>query len=258
MFLEEITARRKLQLAREKAEIPLREVRRAVETAPPAGGFAAALKRGCPAVIAEVKKASPSKGLICPDFHPAETARVYQDAGADAVSVLTEETYFHGSREVLRQVRAAVGLPVLRKDFIFDPYQIYDARALGADAVLLIAALLPAKELRSLRELAESLGLDCLMEAHNREELEAVLSAGGTLVGINNRDLTTFQVDLGTTQRLAKLVPPGCVLVSESGFARSEDVAQAKRAGARAVLVGETLMRSTDPAAALRKLRGEE
>lgn len=258
MFLEEITAERKLQLAREKAEIPLEKVKQAAKEAAPPHGFAAALRRNNPAVIAEVKKASPSKGLICPDFHPAKIARVYQDAGADAVSALTEEAYFHGSREVLRQVRAAVGLPVLRKDFIFDPYQVYDARALGADAVLLIAALLPAKELRSLRELAESLGLDCLMEAHNREELEAVLSAGGTLVGINNRDLTTFKVDLGTTQRLAKLVPPGCVLVSESGFARPEDVAQAKRAGARAVLVGETLMRSADPAAALRKLRGEE
>ena len=258
MFLDEITAKRRTQLAREKAEMPLEEVRRAAEAAPPARGFAAALKRGHPAVIAEVKKASPSKGLICPDFHPAEIARTYQRAGADAVSVLTEEAYFRGSRIVLRQVRAVVHLPLLRKDFLFDPYQIYEARAFGADALLLIAALLPQGELRSLRELAESLGMDCLMEAHNEAELEAVVAAGATLIGVNNRGLTTFRVDPGTTGKLAKLAPQGSVLVSESGYSRPEDVAGAKRAGAQAVLIGEALMRSSDPAAALRKLRGEK
>lgn len=256
MFLETITAKRRIQLAREKQQIPPEDARRAAEKAPPARGFAFALKRGRPAVIAEVKKASPSKGLICPDFHPAEIARSYQRAGADAVSVLTEEAYFGGSREVLRQVRAAADLPLLRKDFIFDPYQIYEARAFGADAVLLIAAMLPEKELRALRELAESLGMDCLMEAHNRDELESVLAAGATLIGINNRDLATFRVDLGVTRRLAKLVPPECVLVSESGVSRPEDVAEAVNSGAQAVLIGEALMRSADPAAALRELRG--
>ena len=256
MFLDEITAKRRLQLEREKSGLPPEAAKRAAEAAPPARGFAAALKRGHPAVIAEIKKASPSKGLIHPDFHPAEIARAYRRAGADAVSVLTEEAYFQGSRETLRQVRAAVDLPVLRKDFLFDPYQIYEARALGADAVLLVAALLPAEKLRGLRELAESLGMDCLMEAHNRKELEAVLTAGATLVGVNNRDLSTFEVDRNTTRELAKFVPRGCVLVSESGVSRPADIAGAKRAGARAVLVGEALMRSADPAAALRELRG--
>lgn len=256
MFLDDIVGKRRVQLAREKEEIPFEEVESAARKARPVNGFAAALKRGAPAVIAEVKKASPSKGLICPDFRPAEIARAYQRAGADAVSVLTEEAYFQGSRESFRQVRSAVGLPLLRKDFIFDPYQICEARALGADAVLLIAALLSVGELRALRKLAESFGMDCLMEAHNRKELDAVLEAGATLVGINNRDLTTFAVDLDTTRRLAEFVPEGCVLVSESGVSRPEDVAEAKRAGAQAVLVGETLMRSADPAAALRELRG--
>lgn len=256
MILEKIAAKRAEQLRREMDAAPLEQVKRAAEHAAPPRDFAGALRKRGLSVLAEVKKASPSKGLICPDFHPERIARGYETAGADAVSVLTEEAYFQGSSEVLRVVRAAVELPLLRKDFILGPYQIYEARALGADAVLLIAALLREEQLREYKKIADSLGLACLMEAHDERELEAVLSAGAEFVGVNNRDLRTFRVDLGTTERLAKLVPPGRVLVSESGFRTRADAARAERAGAGAVLVGETLMRSGDPAAVLRELRG--
>ncbi len=256
MILDDIAAKRKIQLEREKAAAPFAAVKKAAEQAAPPKDFYHAIKKDRLSVIAEVKKASPSKGLICPDFHPAEIAGRYQAAGADAVSVLTEEAYFQGSAEVLRQVRAAVELPVLRKDFIISEYQIYEARAIGADAVLLIAALLDGTTLKNFKKIADSLGLACLMEAHDGEELEKVLDAGAKIVGVNNRNLKTFRVDLRTTARLAKLVPPGCALVSESGMKSRADLAQAASAGASAVLIGETLMRSGNPAATLRELRG--
>ncbi len=257
MILDDIAAKRKEQLRRETDAVPLEKVKEAAKRAAPPLDLKKALRKGRLSVIAEVKKASPSKGLIRPDFHPAQIAGSYEAAGADAVSVLTEEAYFQGSSAVLREVRAAVGLPVLRKDFVLSPYQIYEARALGADAVLLIAALLGAETLREYKKTADSLGLACLMEAHNEEELEQVLHAGAKFVGINNRDLKTFRVDLGTTERLARLVPQECILVSESGFHNRSGVVRAEKAGADAVLVGEALMRSGDPGAVLRELRGE-
>ena len=255
MILEEIAAKRRLQLEREKSAVPLEAVRAAAEHSAEPGRFPAALKKPGLSVIAEVKKASPSKGLICPDFHPAQIAKAYEAAGADAISVLTEETYFQGSSEYLKEVRKAVALPVLRKDFVIDPYQIYEAKTLGADAILLIAALLPEDTLKEYHKIASSLGLDCLMEAHNEPELEAVLNANGKIIGVNNRDLKTFHVDLHTTAELATLVPKECVLVSESGISTNADMRAAKAAGADAVLIGETLMRSGNVSEALRELR---
>lgn len=257
MILDEIAAKRKEQLRREENAIPLEIVMRQAQKAAPPLGFKKALQNNGLSVIAEVKKASPSKGLICADFDPERIARSYEAAGADAVSVLTEEAYFQGSSAVLRKVRVAVRLPILRKDFIISPYQIYEARAIGADTVLLIAALHNTETLREYKRIADSLGLACLMEAHNEEELEKVLSAGAEIVGINNRDLTTFRVNLGTTARLARLIPSECVLVSESGFQSRPDIEAAEKAGADAVLIGETLMRSGDPTATLRELRGK-
>jgi indole-3-glycerol phosphate synthase len=258
VILDEIARRRRQQLQREIAAVPMAAVKQAAREAAPPKDFTAALKKedGL-SVIAEVKKASPSKGLICPDFHPAEIAKSYQAARADAVSVLTEEAYFQGSSEVLKQVRAAVSLPILRKDFVLHPYQIYEARALGADAVLLIAALLDDSTLAEFKNLADSLDLASLMEAHNEEELGRILRAGASLIGVNNRDLKTFRIDPGTTARLAKRVPAGCTLVSESGITSRADMETAERSGADAVLIGETLMRSDDPAATLRELRGK-
>lgn len=257
MILDEIAAKRKAQLQREMDAVPLETVRRQAEKSTPPLDFKKALQKSSLSVIAEVKRSSPSKGLICPNFDPERIAGNYEAAGADAVSVLTEEAYFQGSSTVLRKVRAAVRLPILRKDFIISPYQIYETRAIGADAVLLIAALHNTETLQEYRKVADSLGLACLMEAHNEEELEKVLSAGAEIVGINNRDLTTFRVNLGTTARLAQLIPPECVLVSESGFQSRSDIEAAEKAGADAVLIGETLMRSGNPAATLEKLRGK-
>lgn len=257
MILDEIAAKRKEQLQREMDALPLNEIiRKSRQVAPPLD-FKKALLKPIISIIAEVKRASPSKGLICPDFHPAQIALQYEAAGADAISVLTEKAFFRGSPAVLREVRASVKLPVLRKDFIVDPYQIYESRAMGADAILLIASLLESGKLAEYKKIADSLGLACLMEAHNEAELERVLESGAEIVGINNRDLSTFRVDLGTTSRLAQLVPPQCVLVSESGFQCREDVVLAEQAGANAVLIGEALMRSEDPSSKLRKLRGE-
>lgn len=255
MILDEIAEQRALQLKREKSAAPLEYVKKAAEKAAPPMNFKGALSNNNLSVIAEVKKASPSKGIICKDFHPAEIAKNYEKAGADALSVLTEEFYFKGSSKYLKEIRRAVSIPILRKDFIIDPYQIYEARAIGADAVLLIAALLLPETLKEYAGIARSLGLACLMEAHNEEELEKVLKAGGNIIGINNRDLKTFNVDLDTTARLAKMVPKDCVIVSESGIKSHEDMQTVKSAGAKAVLIGETLMRSGGVAVTMRELR---
>lgn len=258
MILDEIVRGRKRQLALLKRETPFGEIARRAEdyaAARPTLDFAAALRRPGLSVIAEVKRASPSKGLIRADFDPVAIARAYESAGADAVSVLTEETYFQGAARYLTAIRAAVALPLLRKDFIFDPWQVYEARLLGADALLLIAALLPVPALRELRSLAEGLGMQCLVEAHNEAELQAALAAGAKIVGVNNRDLTTFAVDPGTAERLRPLVPEDIVFVAESGVTGPADAKRMAAAGADAVLVGETLMRAPDTGAALRALR---
>ncbi len=255
MILDDIVARRKVQLEREMSGTPLEKVMACAADAPKTGSFKSAILCGGLSVIAEVKKASPSKGLICPDFKPVETAEAYERAGADAVSVLTEEFYFKGSPEYLKRIGRAVSVPVLCKDFVVSPYQIYAAKALGAAAVLLIAAVLGREKLREYAGTARSIGLECLMEAHNEKELEEVLEAGGEIIGINNRDLKTFNVDLSVTKRLAVHIPPGKAIISESGIKTPADAAAARSYGADAVLVGETLMRSRNVTETMKHLR---
>lgn len=259
MILDDIAEKRKEQLLRDMAAVPLAEVKAAAEKAAEndtGRSFRKALTSlPRPAVIAEVKKASPSKGIISEDFRPAEQAVAYQKAGAAAVSCLTEEYYFKGSAEYFKAVRKAVDLPMIRKDFIIDPYQLYEAKAMGADAVLLIAAILSEEQMREYRIIAESLGMDVLAESHDEKELEAVIAAGCTIFGINNRNLKTFDVSLENTKRLAKLVPDGGILVSESGIKTAEDMKFLADLGADAVLIGETLMRSGSVESSMKELR---
>lgn len=251
--LDAIVAHKREELARSRA--PLDAVRGQALGAPPPRDFAAALRRGRCALIAEVKAASPSAGVIRRPFDPVELARAYEAGGADALSVLTDRRFFAGDPEHLRGVRAAVRLPVLRKDFILDPYQVYEARALGADAVLLIAAILNDAQLRELSALAEELGMAALVEVHTEEELERALACGARIVGINNRDLRTFQVDLEVTLRLRPRIPDGVLVVSESGIEHGEQVRRLAEAGVHAVLVGTALASAQDPARTLRALR---
>lgn len=259
MILDDIAARRREQLERDMAKVPLTEVRAAAEEAAKTDtgrSFKKSLTAfPSPAIIAEVKKASPSKGIISEDFRPAEQAAAYEKAGAAAVSCLTEEYYFKGSAEYFEIVRKTIGIPMIRKDFIIDPYQIYEAKAMGADAVLLIAAILSTEQMREYREIAESLKMDVLAESHNEEELYSVIDAGCTVFGINNRNLKDFSVTLETTKRLAGLVPEGGVLVSESGIATAEDMKFLADCGANAVLIGETLMRSGSVEESMKELR---
>lgn len=257
-ILARILARKRQEVAERSDRRPLAELAAAAERADPPRGFVAAIDRklvaGLPAVIAEAKKASPSKGLLRADFDPAAIAMSYEGAGAACLSVLTDRDFFQGSDADLQQARAACALPVLRKDFIVDPYQVYEARALGADAVLLIAACLSDAQLRGLGILATDLGMDALVEVHDAEELGRALYAGGRLIGINNRNLRTFEVSLDTTLGLLERIPAGCRPVTESGILQREDVALMRRHGVNAFLVGEALMRAQDPGAALRAL----
>jgi indole-3-glycerol phosphate synthase len=219
-------------------------------------------RRGGPNLIAEVKRSSPSAGLIQADFDPLRLARQYAEGGAQALSVLTDEKYFGGRLEHIERIKLEVGLPVLRKDFLIDPYQVHESRACGADAVLLIADALEASEVTELVKLSRGLGLWVLVEVHTRESLFSVLqildvtSREGVLLGINNRDLQAQRVDLGTTEQLARFVPPGLPIVAESGVRTRQDVERMHAAGARALLVGETLMRSGDPRRRIRELFG--
>ena len=216
--------------------------------------FRAALCARAPAVIAEVKKASPSKGVLCADFDPARIAAEYQRGGASAISVLTDESFFQGSLSHLESVRATVNLPVLRKDFTIANAHIVEAAAHGADAILLIAAILNERELRDFREAAAGYGMAALVEVHNRRELDAAIASGAEIIGVNNRNLSTFEVTLDTSLGLAEHMPPGVVRVSESGIHDAADVARLRAVGYTAFLVGEHLMKSGDPAAALRRL----
>jgi indole-3-glycerol phosphate synthase len=209
-----------------------------------------------PAIVAEIKKASPSRGVLAPEFHPEWLAAAYERGGAAALSVLTDADYFQGSLADLSAARQAAQLPVLRKDFVLDETQVAEAFAAGADAILLIAAILEVPALRRLREFAESLGLDVLVESHDEEELDRAIESGATLLGVNNRDLHTFEVSLETSVRLAKRMPAGAVTVSESGIRTRDDVQRLLDAGYSAFLVGEHLMKSPDPAAAIRELLG--
>src|SRR5271154_4586365 len=216
--------------------------------------FLAALTTRQPAVIAEIKKASPSKGVLAEDFNPAAIARLYEQGGAAALSVLTDEKHFQGSLSHLESARAAVRLPVLRKDFTIDAYHVHQAAAHGADAILLIAAILSERQMRDFRELAERYSIAALVEVHDEEELGPAVASGARLIGVNNRNLHTFEVKLETALRLAEKIPSGMVRVAESGIHSSADVERLRAAGYQAFLVGEHLMKSGDPAGALRAL----
>lgn len=256
MILDRILEQKKLEVARLRASCPMVELKAMTVCAPPPLGFARALNGGAsgmPAVIAEVKKASPSKGVIRADFNPVAIATAYQQAGASAISVLTDEQFFQGSLDYLKAVKKAVSLPVIRKDFIIDESQIFEARAAGADAILLIVAALERDDLVRLMECAQGLGMDCLIEVHDEAEMETALGIGAGLIGINNRNLNTFEVSLDTTARLMPMAD-GRKLVSESGIFTREDIAMLGGMGVDAVLIGEALMRQTDVGAKLREL----
>jgi indole-3-glycerol phosphate synthase len=256
--LARICADKRRAIAAAKASRPLAVVEREAAAAPPPRGFVAALERALAAgrygLIAEIKRASPSRGLIRADFDPPALARAYAAGGATCLSVLTDEPYFQGRPEHLVAARAAVDLPVLRKDFMLDPYQVVEARALGADCILLILAALGDDEAQALEREARRWDMDVLVEVHDRAELDRAVRLGAKLVGINNRNLKTLQVDLATTEELAQALPPGRLLVSESGLYAPADLARMARVGARCFLVGEALMKQADVAAATRAL----
>jgi indole-3-glycerol phosphate synthase len=261
-ILEKIVWEKDREVASARERVPLEKLKQQVAELPAPRDFVAALKASCrkPAVIAEVKKASPSKGVIREDFDPEAIAQGYAAGGASCLSVLTDKQFFQGGFEVLVQVRQVVELPLLCKDFILSPYQLYQARAAGADAALLIAAILTDVDMAYLLKVARSLGLAVLVEVHDSEELERVLALEGVeLIGINNRDLATFHTDLATTEQLTatygdQIRAKGCLLVSESGLFTRDDLDRVQNAGADAVLVGESLMRQADVTAALENL----
>jgi indole-3-glycerol phosphate synthase len=256
--LHAILARKREEIQARSRAIPLRALQSRIADAPPVRGFASALETsiaaGRPAVIAEVKKASPSKGLIRADFDPAAIARSYDAGGATCLSVLTDVDFFQGADAYLQQARAACALPVLRKDFTIDGYQVYEARVLGADCILLIVAALDDGMLAELTTLALELGMDVLVEVHDIDELERALQVPAPLLGINNRNLRTFDVSLDTTLAMRDAVPRDRILVTESGIATPADVRCLRDAGVDAFLVGEAFMRDAEPGAALRRL----
>ena len=253
--LKQIFDRKTEEVAERKQQRSLAELKQLAARADPARGFRRALSnrvvQGQAAVIAEVKKASPSKGVIREAFHPAEIAASYEAGGAACLSVLTDIDFFQGADDYLQAARGACSLPVLRKDFTLDPYQIWEARALGADAILLIAACLELPHLTDLHDCAREAGLDVLVEVHDEAELEEALTLGGDLIGINNRDLHTFETSLDTTYRLLERIPPEVQVVTESGFSSAAQVAEMRGGGVHTFLIGETFMRAEDPGAAL-------
>lgn len=259
MILDKLAASARVRVDRLKAERPLESVREEALSIKPEKPFCfeAALKKEDIAFICEVKKASPSKGLIAPDFPYVHIARDYEAAGADAISVLTEPEYFLGSDDYLSAVKRAVNVPVIRKDFTIDPYQIYEARIIGADAVLLICALLDTEALTEYIRIADTLGLTALVEAHDAAEVASALEAGARVIGVNNRNLKTFEVDIENSKRLRQLVPEHITFVSESGIKTPGDIDALRKNGTDAVLIGETLMRSSRKAEELARLRGE-
>ncbi|MFQ5508434.1 MAG: indole-3-glycerol phosphate synthase TrpC [Leptospirillia bacterium] len=256
-ILSRIVATKKSEVKAARAQDPLDGWKGELADLPPTRDFHKALNRGGQGairVIAEIKKASPSKGVIRDDFNPQELARAYTAGGASAISVLTDRDYFMGDLDYLRQVREVTDLPLLRKDFTIDPYQIYEARRYGADAVLLIAAILTDGEMRSFIEHADSVGLAALVEVHTAEELARAAAVGARIIGVNNRNLDTFETDIETTYKLDAGMPEGVIRVSESGISERAQVARLEEAGIDAILVGESLMRQDDVEKALKKL----
>lgn len=257
-ILAEIAEKTRQRVAAEKESLPLPQLRSQAEALDPNTGFPFAQALAAPGMsfICEVKKASPSKGLIAPNFPYLDIAKEYQAAGAAAISCLTEPYWFQGSDQYLKEIAQAVTIPVLRKDFTVDEYMIYGAKVLGASAVLLICAILGDSQLKDYLTLAHSLGLSALVEAHDKTELNRALSAGARIIGVNNRDLRTFTVDVNNSLRLRKLAPPEVLFVSESGIKTPEDIQKLYDNGTNAVLIGETLMRAPDKKAMLAQLRG--
>jgi indole-3-glycerol phosphate synthase len=258
-ILAEICAARRMAVARRKAEVPLAELQQRLPDAP-VRGFERALRsrlaRGELALIAELKKASPSRGLIRDPFDPVSLARAYAEGGAACLSVLTEERWFQGADRYLEAARAAVALPCLRKDFMLEPYQVFEARAIGADCILLIMAALDDRDAAELLKIATDLGMDTLVEVHDEAELQRALRLEARLIGVNNRNLKTLKVDLATTERLAPLVPADRLLIAESGLNEHRDLERLAAVGARCFLVGESLMRQQDVRSATAALLG--
>ncbi len=248
------------EIAEKKKVVPLGEIREMAYTQPPTRGFKAALIRKSKnlKIIAELKKASPSRGTLCRDFNVHRLAALYEQAGASAISVITDERYFGGSLSNLSEARKITNLPLLCKDFILDPYQIYEARCAGADAVLLIAGALTPEKLYEFLELAEKLHMDCLVEAHTASEIEDAIGAGASIIGINNRNLRDFKVNLEITVQLIRYLPRGCAVVSESGFKTREDACRVAALGVDAILVGEGLVTSPNPGRKIRELQVEK
>lgn len=261
MYLDKIVVTKKEEVLKLSATLSIEKAKEDIALLPPTRGFYNALTSGHKrqlGLIAEVKKASPSKGLIREDFHPVQLAQSYERAGADCLSVLTDEQYFQGSGEYLSQIRANVELPLLRKDFIIDELQIYEARLLGADAILLIAAILSDEQLSHYTQIANHLSLDVLLEVHDKAELKRALNLGtAKLIGINNRNLHTFETSLTHTAELASMIPDGITLISESGIKTVDDIDYLTRHGAHGVLIGETFMREADVEQGVIKLMGQ-
>lgn len=260
MILQEIAQKTIERINREKELVPLSELRARVRDCDTDTGFPfeKALAKPGISFICEAKKASPSKGVIAEDFPYVEIAKEYEQAGADAMSVLTEPYYFQGQDSFLQQIRQAVSIPLLRKDFTVEEYMIYQAKLMGADAVLLICAILSPLQLSEYHGIARELGLSALVEAHDEGEIEMALKAGARIIGVNNRNLKDFTVDINNSVRLRELVPPEILFVSESGMKNREDIRRLEENGTDAVLIGESFMRSSDKAGLLRQLRGEE
>lgn len=258
MILDDIIVSKKEELAATKLRVSLSDIKARAADSGPARGFEKVLSKGAGIhLIAEVKKASPSRGVIRDDFEPIKIARIYEDSGASCLSVLTEKRYFHGDLEYLGMIRNVVNLPLLRKDFIIDAYQIFEARAAGADAILLIAACLEKQQMIDFLGLAREQRLDVLVESHTYKELDKSLLAGAMLVGINNRDLATFNVSLQTTLDLLQDIPDDRIVVSESGIKTRDDVIMLEKMGLDAILVGESLMREKDIGKKAKELLGK-
>lgn len=253
-MLNKIIANKKEEIRGERQSIPLSLLKEKAAKREAPLDFALAISGKHTKLIAEVKRASPSRGIFCSDFNPAALAHIYAQSGCAAISVLTDNKYFHGSINHLAEIRKKVKLPLLRKDFILDPYQVYQSRVYGADALLLIVAILSQKQLEKLLILSHDLGLKCLVEVHSEDEVERAILSGAEIIGINNRNLNTFTTDIDNTRRLLPLIPTGHIVVSESGISNRNDVAKLKEWGVNAILVGEALVTATDIGSKIREL----
>ncbi|GAB6099307.1 indole-3-glycerol phosphate synthase TrpC [Halanaerocella petrolearia] len=256
MILDKIVKHKREEVKQQKEDKSVSELKSQINRLDDTRDFKSALKDSGMSLIAEVKKASPSKGVIKEEFEPVKTASQYEVAGAKAISVLTDQEFFQGQLNYLQQIKDKVSLPILRKDFIIDPYQIYQARAYGADAILLIAAILTEQELADYLQLATDLGLDVLLEVHNRQELQQALEVDSDIIGINNRNLKVFEVDLATTLGLQRLVPDNKVIISESGIKDGSDISLLEKHNIDGVLVGEALVKSNDIKSKVKELVG--